>query len=135
MFRTSGLKVFLLYPLNIEKMLQEIWGKVWGFLECFYLGFHCFAWKVCPQHSEGPRNLCQKPICILSPCQIREPCGSIDTIEINNFLGVNSPCCLSLSIALWTREKTWDTSMWLSWPFSLITFGGEDALPHSLWND
>lgn len=108
MCQTLVFKVFLPYPLNIEKMLQEIWKDV--FLECFDLVFCCFAWMTCLQHSEHPRNLCQKA----SVCDL-----SVKSLEITVLSGVNSCCGLSLLII--TGKEQWGSlqviqaiSMWLS---------------------
>lgn len=129
MFQTSGFKVFLLYPLYIEKMLQEIWG-IFFFFRMFLFGFLL----LCTGGMSAALWTSQESVpevhlhIISASNPYREPCRSINTVEINNLLGVNSPCCLFLSITLRARGKwgilqnTWDTSMWLSWPFSLIIF-------------
>lgn len=87
MFQTSSFKVFLLYPLNIEKMLQELWGKIF-FFKMFLFGFLLLCME--GMSAAYPTYYVCSPSAYYLSIRL-EPHGSFNTIEINNLLGVAYP--------------------------------------------
>lgn len=59
--QTLGFKVFLLYLLNTEKILQEIWGKVWVFFRLFLFVFLLLCTKGMSAAPNAPGILARKP--------------------------------------------------------------------------